>query len=172
MIDFFLLNVELSDVILEQVTPEEYTELTKSWYQKLREPRTDCIFARIISPFFYSTYQELIEDFSQSESALLLVFKGWDGRDKHFIYQLEPELMRKIAEESEDDESYLGPLDLQFRTQKDLRIKTGISFIRKRHQIVGYKTDGPIADYDAFTWKEQPVFGADKRFIHGLWVPE
>lgn len=177
----FLLQKELlvnimgiENIVLEQVTPEEYQRMQDFWHKK-RKLKQDSVYSRVINPLRYPAedYERILFDLVSMEYANELCVNDCGKWMRRYINRILESEVREMARIAANDTWKIFYLEMKFLPREKRRLpyrprQIHIEFVEYNNEVIGYVVDVPaslghlirtdVKDEHLYNW--------------GLWVPE
>ncbi len=161
--------MQLTDIVLEQVSEKEFGELHNFWYDH-RHRRTFSDMARIITPLRSPDYRSLMREFLEHEYSDRICVNCspgiWKRYAKRNMKEGEIDEIIKLVQNNKEKK---GHFELCFRRHKKSKTSTEIKIVEFSGELVGYALRFHNVYANLFHWITEPK--REGHVCFGLWVP-
>ena len=161
--------MEISDIVFEQSSGEEFAQLHKFWYpQSIIIEK--CNKAKILNPINFHNYSGLIEWFLESPYSYQINIYDKEKWKKYKTKNVDDKQMSELKSIKEHTVDNINIVDLIFNIRKSgcQRLKT--RFCKHKDMYIGYAMLFCEESYYKFNWKCEPNL-YKRMHIHGLSNP-
>lgn len=161
--------MDLSAMVLEQMTDERCFEMQKFWYENRSAGKArDSV--QITSPLAFANYTALFQEFIRHENAVKISYyhletAAWRHLPKDRLQREVPEIISHLQELSHRK----GHLKLWFDVEQGERIRLSVAEDTPSGILIAYEALFPTRCKEWFSWRSEPEFRF--REAYALWVP-
>ena len=156
--------VRLSDVLLEQVTAQEFARLNEFWYGKPLDGDFNPV--RILRPLTFGSYRTLVLEFLdfQYSDKICVYNNKW----AHYIVKrMNKKDVQKVCKTAKLDKVKRGHLEVHLNG--GIMYPTVLRFSEQNDTIVNYEVFFTPVYGRQFGWRKPPQ--NSDQYSRGLWVP-
>ncbi len=162
--------INLSEIVLKQISGEEFQQIHDVWYRKQTENRRSDT-AEILSPLISSSYNELLNDFLETEYSDQVSVNKNGIWVKYYSRKMCERDISEISRIARNDRYKKGHLELHFKLDQmhTSLNRVMVKFVDIAGIIFGYEVMVPNKHHHLFSWEGELNFQKTKTF--GLWLP-